>query len=80
MMIIVNPLTAIILMCYGLFQILHYLLEYGYYKYFRYLVDDRIPPMIEPREDPPTPFAASLIDFIQRPLKLAFEKRDSIYK
>lgn len=61
-------------------QLFDYLLKNGYFECFRALIDERVPPMIEPSIEPPTPFASSLLDLLQRPLKLVHQNLDSAYK
>lgn len=61
-------------------QLFSYLIKNKYFEKFRDLVEQRVPPMLEPSAHPPTAFAASLIDFIQRPLKLVFSNCDHSFK
>lgn len=46
-------------------------LNVGYFDTLRRLADSRIPDCEETTTNPPTPFSASVIDLILKPLKLA---------
>lgn len=66
--------------CLCLFQVFVYLIKRDYFERFRDVVDQRVPPMLEPSSEPPTAFAASLFEFIYRPLKLVSLNCDQNYK
>lgn len=43
----------------------------GYFTMLRQIVDDKIPPMVEPTTKAPTPLSSCLLDFIVQPLEFA---------
>ncbi|XP_071954311.1 ubiquitin-protein ligase E3C-like isoform X2 [Antedon mediterranea] len=49
-------------------QIFQYLIKNNYYEHLRELLHCRVPPVIEPSANPPTPLANTIFDMIMRPL------------
>lgn len=47
-----------------------YLAENKYFAQLRKLIDEKVPPLLEPTPIPPTPMSACLLDMLRRPLGL----------
>lgn len=47
-----------------------YLVEKGYFKSLRYLLDEKTPPLLSVSTKPPTPLVGCLFEMISRPLQI----------
>lgn len=51
-------------------DIFTYLIKNRYLQHLKHMIEEKIPPMVEPSAVPPTPIAKCIMDMIKRPLKL----------
>ncbi|KAK7793688.1 hypothetical protein R5R35_013163 [Gryllus longicercus] len=59
-----------------LIQLFTYLMRKDYFKQVRFLLDNKLPPLLEVSPSPPTPLAGCLFEMLTRPLQLVSQSKN----